>query len=353
MLLGSVIVVSAAGVEFALREVRTSPAVQFHHAPPNLSVVVSAKNAPVKKRFSTNSAGIRGPELSLESAHRVLCVGGSTTQSHYLDDSETWTHLLMVELNDRLGKGAVWAGAAGVPGYTTVQHLRYVQTYPALTQYSDLVLLVGVNDLNYWLGSKAGRAQPRQAPVQPLWHRSATYQTTVSVFGRSFDPLENVLDAWSIDAAREQRASSRLVDSHPRTDRVLAGYRKRVSAIIDRCRELEIDPVFVAQPTLWDHDLPRSAEETLWMGRMRTENEYLSAARLRELMDEFNETLIDACRDRDVLVVDLSFMNGNPDYFIDDCHLTERGAEVVAHRIAEAMLAQLEALGRGVDAAIE
>ena len=46
-------------------------------------------------RVTANSLGIRGPELPpREAGYRLLCLGGSTTECHYLDDEETWPHLL-------------------------------------------------------------------------------------------------------------------------------------------------------------------------------------------------------------------------------------------------------------------
>ena len=48
-------------------------------------------------------------------------------------------------------------------------------------------------------------------------------------------------------------------------------------------------------------------------------------------MDAYNEALMTECTEMGVVCADLSSMNGNPDYFYDDCHFTESGATEVAH----------------------
>jgi hypothetical protein len=40
--------------------------------------------------YRINSLGIRGDEPALGGQYRTLCVGGSTTECLYLDDTETW-----------------------------------------------------------------------------------------------------------------------------------------------------------------------------------------------------------------------------------------------------------------------
>src|SRR5438067_380709 len=51
-------------------------------------------------RYTINSRGVRGPELpSRDAAYRILCVGCQTTECLFLDDDETWPHLLMEHLN--------------------------------------------------------------------------------------------------------------------------------------------------------------------------------------------------------------------------------------------------------------
>jgi len=49
-------------------------------------------------RFTGNDVGLRGPAYPADrnNIYKVVTIGGSTTESLYLDDSEEWPHLLMV-----------------------------------------------------------------------------------------------------------------------------------------------------------------------------------------------------------------------------------------------------------------
>lgn len=60
---------------------------------------------------------------------------------------------------------------------------------------------------------------------------------------------------------------------------------------------------------------------------------------LRAAIDRYNETTKAVGEAHGVSVVDLDFMNGRLDYFYDDCHFNEAGAEVVAARVADAVIA--------------
>jgi hypothetical protein len=57
-------------------------------------------------KFTSNNVRIRGssPFPKEQDVYKIITVGGSTTAVHQLDDTETWTKILMNEL---LGPQAV------------------------------------------------------------------------------------------------------------------------------------------------------------------------------------------------------------------------------------------------------
>lgn len=133
------------------------------------------------------------------------------------------------------------------------------------------------------------------------------------------------------------RSQAALVDAYPPAGKALVNYRARIAAIIEEALNWGAEPIFLTQPVLWSKDTPEEVEQRLWTGRMRTEGEYLSPPKLRELMDLFNANLINACREHNATVVDLSFMSGNPNLFFDDCHFTADGAKLIAERMLVAI----------------
>jgi hypothetical protein len=98
-------------------------------------------------RFLVNSEGMRGDEFSPDHEFRILTVGASTTECGYLDQFETWPHLLQVTLSNEMERD-VFVGNVGRSGLNTREH--YYQLKYLLEQYPDfdmVILLVGINDL--------------------------------------------------------------------------------------------------------------------------------------------------------------------------------------------------------------
>lgn len=98
--------------------------------------------------FSTNKDGIRGPDMG-DGAYRILCVGGSTTECSYLDDTETWPHLLREELNKE--EFPVWVGNAGKSGLNTWHHLLQAEFLLPQLGVDMVLVLCGINDLTFFL----------------------------------------------------------------------------------------------------------------------------------------------------------------------------------------------------------
>ena len=124
-------------------------------------------------RYTTNSQGLRGPEFPpRDAAYRILTIGGSTTECIYLDDTETWQHLLMQRLNQQGHRQPVWIGSAGISGFPTLNHLRFVTESPLMQQVDALIFLIGANDFNQFLrGNLRDNVFHRteETKIQPIW----------------------------------------------------------------------------------------------------------------------------------------------------------------------------------------
>ncbi len=71
----------------------------------------------------TSSLGLRSDEMpENDDVYRVLAVGGSTTESSFLDQSEAWPHLVQEILNDA-GRGPHWVGNLGASGKNSRDHV--------------------------------------------------------------------------------------------------------------------------------------------------------------------------------------------------------------------------------------
>lgn len=282
-----------------------------------------------------NRLGIRGTEPPPRGeAYRILCLGGSTTESLYLDDEETWPHLLMQDLN-AAGDGRYWVGNAGHGDLATGHHLRFIRSSALAGDVDCLLVLAGANDLmRFLLRFDAGEQPP------PLWHRSAVlaylrdYWNVVQGQGivwdttgeellqrlrRGFDIAPwNVLDDW---------------------DQGIDEYESRIRRIIAAAHERGVRIVFASQPVLWDDYLSQDAEKRLTIARADPyprDWDYLNAANLRDVIQRYNETLAAVCQETGTGFIDLAAqLSGQEGLFYDDYHLNERGAAQAAQIIAE------------------
>jgi lysophospholipase L1-like esterase len=106
--------------------------------------------------LAIDSRGHRGPEQILASPHperfRILCVGDSVTYGFNVDQGAEWPRRLEALLNAADPEHPVEVVNAGVPGWSWVQGLRYVQ-HEGLALAPDLVIAAhGTND-RFWSAS--------------------------------------------------------------------------------------------------------------------------------------------------------------------------------------------------------
>jgi lysophospholipase L1-like esterase len=93
-----------------------------------------------------NSSGHRGPERPVEKAagvKRALVLGGSHPMGMYVRASESWTGVL----ESRLRANGTWEVLnASVPGHTSFQGRRYLETLGAQFEPDLVIADLGVND---------------------------------------------------------------------------------------------------------------------------------------------------------------------------------------------------------------
>lgn len=285
-------------------------------------------------RYTTNALGIRGGPLP-SSGTRMLCVGGSTTECIYLDDTETWPYLLMETLN---GAGQpAWVGSVGISGYSTVEHLDFLARSPLLESIDTVIVLTGINDFIRYLngGIELG---PR-----PLWRRTVLAGAALNLHRRTF--LRQLSRADAVDSGganliirRRARQRGEWTGELPVLGRGLREYGERIARIAEVCRRRELRCVFLTQPTLWREGLGPRAHASLWMG-WNEHGRYFDPGKLRRGLDQYNQALLDVCSRLGLECVDLQPLSGREDLFYDDCHFTEAGARAVARILSRHLLA--------------
>jgi len=346
VLLGGVVMVSWFLIEVALATLLPNAAeVPFHRRWPNLSLVFHPNHDVMPgvsgpAHYATNSLGIRGGEFPEDRAvKRILCLGGSTTECAYLDETEAWPGRLMRQINETASdaKRRVWVGNAGISGFTSKQHLQFVRESELMDEIDCLVLLVGVNDFSKFveterLTSQIEHEQALALARAPFWCRSHIRnlaRRAANVYLPTMTRHYEDPDGANYQLRRQERQAAVKADEPLELEGALAEYALRIEQIAGACREHNVRLIVANQPVLWSGELDDESEALLWLG-WTARHSFLSTVALRQGMDEFNATLALTCNRLGIEMVDLSYMHGRKEYFYDDCHFTELGAAEVA-----------------------
>jgi lysophospholipase L1-like esterase len=105
---------------------------------------------PVDFRVSTNAEGMRGKALAPAGTHkRILALGDSITFGLGVEDAETWPCQMEQWLNNAT-PATYEVLNAGVPGFSALQGLRYLDKHGLALEPAAVVACFGQNDFDCW-----------------------------------------------------------------------------------------------------------------------------------------------------------------------------------------------------------
>ncbi len=268
-------------------------------------------------------------------------MGGSTTQCFYLDDHETWPSLLQSKL--KATGWNVWIGNGGLDGHSTRGHIVFMEDLVSKIRPDAVILLVGINDLQYSLDEERrlhGSRYDRTSWLTVVYRRSRLAQTLYA-WGQVFLGRA-VLVRRSGHGNFEPRPVTGAAPAIPGDIRTLLPglpeYRANLERIIELARTSGVRPIFLAQPLLFeDSEYWRRVQGGFYW--VSTKRPPLPAATYWRMLDVYNRELLAVCARVRVECFDLAAqVPHSPEYFYDAAHFTENGAELVAQRVAEFLL---------------
>jgi lysophospholipase L1-like esterase len=309
-------------------------------------------NGPIE--FTVNELGVRGPAVRLDDVDlRILCVGASTTECMYQTDTLTWPWLLQDQLARRLGQ-SVFVGNAGRSGHITLNHNFLLQNYPLAPRFEWVLLLCGGNDmmamLNYRTYDTRKVSFETSTLYNPAVNKHRAYYEDLTLVRRVKESLETHPGVFQdkagfwIEKERQKRQAAlktKAVHEVPRQDlqKALETYRANLVDLINTCRMRKQRLILMTQPNLYRKDLPEELEQLTWSS-MR-EGAYTTAV-LEQLMDAFNQAMMDVCRQQEIECIDVAAgLPKDATAFFDDVHLTNVGCEKVADMVCDYLVAKL------------
>lgn len=297
-----------------------------------------------------NSHGIRGPEWSKERSgeYRILAVGGSTTECLNLDQDKTWPALLQTGLRNTADGRSLWVGNLGKAGLNTRDHLGLMRLAIGQFDVDLIIMLIGGNDMihrlmqdsNYdplftmdeqryldWLGSRFAIVPLDRE--RSIIHRLALRRLVKRVVRVSQSIRRDREGAW-IERLRNVRKQASLVDELPKLDAGLNEYERNIRGIVAEARRRALPIVLATQPTIWKRAMSDHERNLLWMG-WRPDGRFYTTGALAHAMASYNNRLLETCRDLRLGCIDLaSRVPRTAEFFYDDMHFTEAGAQRVA-----------------------
>ena len=291
------------------------------------------------------------PAAPTETDHyvHIVCIGGSTTECLYLDDTETWP----ARLGQRLRRHGIDNQTVAVArtGCGSGHHARLLSD-PRRTDIRRadcIVMLLGADDLTRAVLARSDGRSPG-----PLWFRSALAHLMRDIWngylghgivcdatGQWFTILRRTRSAGPFD--REELQS--IVEQR------VAQYRQTLSRLARAAERREQPLLLVTQPVLWDARLTPEARKRLWLARDPANDLHdrprdapgrFSPELLRRLIDRFNRVVIETATAHGTLCVDAAAtMSGQEQFFYDDFHLNESGCDTLALLVADALADRL------------
>ena len=386
-LLGVASLVAVGAAEVALRLALPAPGTVRHILHPPSQVATFRPERGVMPgvdlavtHFTTNAIGLRGRELPPPGTPRWIAVGGSSTESLFLDDADAWTAVVERELREKHGRD-VWLGNAGKSGLTTFSHVSELLAYGDEIQPSLVIMQAGFNDMSLCISG--GRQDVIDTALR---FRHADYPATYGrfVFHEIRPPataarwrlealVERALERLSPEAdyaperafvvqdkaagfyavLRQRRQAAEKIDAGPPIDECLRAYAANLRRIADWAEARKVRLVLLTQGSLYRDDIAPGDEKLLWFGSVDRSffdepppKRYYSVRAMREILGRYNAAMLALCAERKLWCHDVdTFVPQTSAAYYDDAHVNVQGARMLGAEVAKRLAAAIAANG--------
>ena len=294
-------------------------------------------------RYTRDQYGLRGTHRSAEDIE-LLTVGGSTTDQHYVDDEETWQHILQERLQTRFRQSYAVANA-GVSGHSTHAHLAsFERWFPLIPRLAPRYILfyVGINDVFVGENSPFDNATAASTDlIGTLKHSSALYRLytlwhgTIRALEAGLVKSEQLTAVvWTTVPLRSAAAEFYSTSA--------ARFGDRINRLLDQARAMGARPICVTQPVRYFRSgRDRRIEGTAEI--FESPEGPMNGVDYYHKKQALDRELIRRCRDAGAIAVDLAAQEWEDEDFYDYVHMVPRGTRKVGERLAEALGSRLHA----------
>ncbi len=311
-----------------------------------------------------NSLGFRGedPPQNFSRYISLITVGGSTTESIVLNDSDTWTAILGKKLSNVFQK--VWVNNAGIDGHTTFGHLVLIKNYIAKIHPDVVIFLVGINEV----GLESKGVYDGQHLGENIVVRSASnVKETLIVMAEQSEIASILLNIYRYLLAKEKGLTHNIVsikkndyvelkdtqvdyrvlslsdvsDIHiqmlleEHKEKYIEGYRRRLEELLQLTTDGGSIPILVTQPAVYgyakDDVTGADLSSIIIEGSNGVAGEGMIGKENWEILELYNDVTREVGREHSIFVIDLAReMPKSTRYYYDYIHFEKNGSVKVA-----------------------
>jgi len=300
--------------------------------------------------FSTDRKGFRVShaidyENKPANVRRIFLLGGSTTESFYIDDKRTFGALLEQRLNGALHERGLTVEVinTGRAGTSSADHYYVARQ---LTAYDPdlLVYLIGINEMwPYLKWHYQPTASEFKGKLRSVVLSSQLLRRGVLLYRLRGAKIKEERDATGAPDAVENPAlapKAKLV-AIPEIDKELpAFFFNNLRLIADLHRHHGIKAIMMTQPTMWGPEMDFALERRIMLDKSGALVRYSSTERL-DLLERYNDELRRMGMDGEGLIYCLDLARLLPKdrkLYFNDIYFSNLGHERTAETMARFIL---------------
>ncbi|PTX61505.1 GDSL-like lipase/acylhydrolase family protein [Kordia periserrulae] len=294
--------------------------------------------------FTINNYGFRGDKLIMpkpSNEYRIFAIGGSSTESLYIDDADVWTQVLQENLNrENYQNKIVKVYNAGKSGDNIQDHIAMLSHRIIHLQPDEVIVFCGINDVTRLMLDD----NPLKFNTTEKKDNNVGFGKMLGVFlyefqiprrlYYAFKSEEDALETIEIESnyqKKVKKTQARPVENQlPTTD--YGNYANKVKTLIGICRANNIKLIFATQVVTWDTE-DKALQNWHWMtsrGGVR-----YNAQKLQQKVDSINDVTINESMKFGVPVFKTdSIIPKTSDYLYDDCHFNPAGNKKMGEELA-------------------
>ena len=305
--------------------------------PANLKYIISDNKTKKIDRevFHTkNSLGFRGRELphDFKNYLSIITVGGSTMESVLISDDKTWPFLLEQRLV--ISYRNVWLNNAGLAGHSTFGHRILLENYLIGLKPKIIIFLFGINDVGVNTCTKYDKIFLRNyyATLMNFLSKHSELFATLAEIKNMLKCIISKPSEFEINLKERRRfiiADNDMEKTMQEYEKAyIPDYKKRISTLIELCRDGDIEPIFLTQPLLVGKSIDPSTGEDLETVEIFPA---MNGKLYWKVLELYNSATKETCSLNNVYFIDLAnMMSKDSKYFYDFMHFTNEGSEKVA-----------------------